>query len=197
MTIKQWQKLSEYAHARNISISPLVQGLGHASFILKHEKYKSLRDDPQSDWAFNPLNPQTYDVQYDLYLDALDALPHGKYLHVGGDEVNTNGRNSGKSALELQLIWLNKVCQFAEENGRTPIFWDDMPLKQTGVYYPMYKPEMPKAKVDSIWNANENILKQFYQNFQKIASTCDGTITVLNLMVIPNRYNGLGITDLK
>ena len=167
LTIEQWQKLSEYAHARNISISPLVQGLGHASFILKHDKYKSLRDDPQSDWAFNPLNPQTYDVQYDLYLDALDALPHGKYLHIGGDEVNTNGRNSGKSALELQLIWLNKVCQFAEEKGRTPIFWDDMPLKQTGVYYPMYKPEMPKAKVDSIWNANENILKAVLPKFPK------------------------------
>ena len=118
MTIEQWQKLSEYAHARNISISPLVQGLGHASFVLKHEQYKSLRDDPESDWAFDPLNPKTYEVQYDLYLDALEALPHGKYLHVGGDEVKTTGRNSGKSALELQLIWLNKVCQFAEEKGR-------------------------------------------------------------------------------
>ena len=112
MTIEEWKKLSEYAHERNISISPLVQGLGHASFVLKHEKYKDLRDDPESDWAFNPLDPKTYEVQYDLYRDALEALPHGKYLHVGGDEVKTTGRNSGKSALELQLIWLNKVFYF-------------------------------------------------------------------------------------
>jgi len=167
LTIEQWQKLSAYAHERNISISPLVQGLGHASFVLKHKQYASLRDDPESDWAFNPLDPKTYELQYDLYLDAMEALPHGKYLHVGGDEVKTTGRNSGKSPLELQLIWLNKVCQFAEEHGRTPIFWDDMPLKQMGVYRPMFQPEMPKAKVDSIWNANQKNLAAFLPQFPK------------------------------
>ena len=30
----QWMAISEYANERHISISPLVQGLGHASFIL-------------------------------------------------------------------------------------------------------------------------------------------------------------------
>lgn len=167
LTIEEWQKLSEYAIERNISISPLVQGLGHASFVLKHEKYKSLRDDPESDWAFNPLDPETYEVQYDLYRDAMEALPHGKYLHVGGDEVKTTGRNCGKSPLELQLIWLNKVCQFADEAGRTPIFWDDMPLKQMEVYHPMFQPEMPKAKVDSIWNAKQDKLEAFLPQFPK------------------------------
>ncbi len=145
----------------------MVQGLGHASFVLKHNQYKPLRDDPESDWAFNPLDPKTYEVQYDLYRDALEALPHGKYLHVGGDEVKTTGRNTGKSALELQLIWLNKVCQFAEKSGRTPIFWDDMPLKQIGVYRPMFRPKMPKAKVDSIWKANEENLLKFLPQFPK------------------------------
>ena len=167
LTIEQWQKLSEYAQARNISISPLVQGLGHASFVLKHKEYQSLRDDPESDWAFNPLDPKTYEVQYDLYRDAIEALPHGKYLHVGGDEVKTTGRKSGKSALELQLIWLNKVCKFAEEAGRIPIFWDDMPLKQTKVYRPIYQPEMSKVKVDSIWNANQENLEAFLPKFPK------------------------------
>ena len=49
---------------------------------------------------------------------------------------------SGKSSLELQLLWLNKVCKFAEEHGRTPIFWDDMPLKFAGVYDPMFNTKM-------------------------------------------------------
>ena len=160
-SINDWQKLSEYAKERNISISPLVQGLGHASFVLKHEQYKDLRDDLESDWAFNPLDTKTYKVQYNLYQDALEALPHGKYLHIGGDEVKTTGRNSGKSALELQLMWLNKVCKFAEEKGRIPIFWDDMLLKQVGVYRPMFQPERSKKEVDSIWNKNEYKLKEF------------------------------------
>ena len=91
LTIEEWREISRYALARNIEISPLVQGLGHASFVLKHKKNKYLRDDPNSDWAFNPLDPKTYELQFDLYLDAIEAFPHGKYLHVGGDEVHTSG----------------------------------------------------------------------------------------------------------
>ena len=167
LSIEEWQKLSDYANERHIEISPLVQGLGHASFILKHDKYKHLRDDPTNDWAFNPLDPETYKVQFDLYLDAIAATPHGKYLHVGGDEVHTTGRNSGKSSLELQLMWLNKVSKFAEEHDRIPIFWDDMPLKIANVYRPMFNLELNQTEVDSIWAKNEHKLVEFLDLFPK------------------------------
>jgi len=168
LSIEWWIELSEYAYERNIMINPLVQGLGHASFILKHEKNKHLRDVPNSDWAFNPLNSETYDLQFDLYLDAIKATPFGKYLHVGGDEVHLLKRE-GKSELELNLIWLNKVCQFAEKHNRIPIFWDDMPLKHAGVYRPMFNSEISKEKVDEIWEKNELNLMQFIEKFPKNA----------------------------
>lgn len=167
LSIEEWKKLSNYAKERNIEISPLVQGLGHASFILKHDEYKKLRDDPKSDWAFDPLNAETYKVQFDLYMDAIAATPHGKYLHIGGDEVHTTGRESGKSSLELQLIWLNKVCAFAEKEGRIPIFWDDMPLKYAKVYSPMFDTKITKEEVDNIWKKNESNLLQFIDQFPK------------------------------
>ncbi len=167
LSIDEWIELSNYARERNIEISPLIQGLGHVSFILKHDKYKDLRDDPKSDWAFNPLDPKTYEVQFDLYLDAIEATPHGKYLHIGGDEVHTTGRNSGKSPLELQLIWLNKVCKFAEEHDRIPIFWDDMPLKQAGVYKAMFDTKLTEKEVDKIWEKNEYKLAEFLDEFPK------------------------------
>ena len=168
LSIEWWIELSEYAFERNIMINPLVQGLGHASFILKHEKNKYLRDVPSSDWAFNPLNSETYDLQFDLYLDAIKATPFGKYLHVGGDEVHLLKRE-GKSELELNLIWLNKVCQFAEKHNRIPIFWDDMPLKHAGVYRPMFNSEISMEKVDEIWEKNELNLMQFIEKFPKNA----------------------------
>jgi len=168
LSIEWWIELSEYAYKRNIMINPLVQGLGHASFILKHEKNKHLRDVPSSDWAFNPLNSETYDLQFDLYLDAIKATPFGKYLHVGGDEVHLLKRE-GKSELELNLIWLNKVCQFAEKHNRIPIFWDDMPLKHAGVYRPMFNSEISKEKVDEIWEKNELNLMKFIEKFPKNA----------------------------
>lgn len=165
LSIEEWKDLSKYAKDRFIEISPLVQGLGHASFILKHDKYKYLRDDPKSDWAFNPLLPETYQVQFDLYRDALEALPHGDYLHVGGDEVHTTGRGSGMSELELQLTWLNKVCAFAEENGRTPIFWDDMPLRYAGLYRPMFNTSLSMNEVDRMWRDNEHKLEDYLEMF--------------------------------
>ncbi len=167
LSIEEWRELSHYAKERNIEISPLIQGLGHASFILKHEPYFDLRDDPQSDWAFNPLNPKTYEVQFDMYLDAIEATPYGRYLHIGGDEVHTTGRKSGKSAIELQLIWLNKVCAFLEEQGRIPIFWDDMVLKHAGVYGTLSNTEYKKDQVEEIWQKNEHKLITFLDLFPK------------------------------
>lgn len=167
LSTEEWQALSKYALDRHIKISPLIQGLGHASFILKHDEYKHLRDDPESDWAFNPLNPETYSLQFDLYRDALTALPNGKFLHVGGDEVHTTGRNSGKTSLELQLIWLNKVCKFAEENNRIPIFWDDMPLKDSGVYESMFDSDLSQKEVDKVWHENEHKLSAFLDQLPK------------------------------
>ena len=168
MSIDWWGRLSDYAMERNIAISPLVQGLGHASYILKHKKNKFLRDKPESDWAFNPLLKETYDLQFDLYRDAIKATPHGKYLHVGGDEVHLNERN-GKSELELNLIWLNKVSEFAKENNRIPIFWDDMPLKHAGLYRPMFDSQMSVEEVDKIWTENEKNLQKFIDKFPKNA----------------------------
>ena len=168
LSIEWWGRLSDYAIERNIAISPLVQGLGHASYILKHEKNKFLRDKPESDWAFNPLLKETYDLQFDLYRDAIKATPHGKYLHVGGDEVHLTERN-GKSELELNLIWLNRVSEFAKENNRIPIFWDDMPLKHAGLYRPMFNSEMSVEEVDEIWAENENNLLKFINKFPKNA----------------------------
>jgi hypothetical protein len=86
---------------------------------------------------------------------------------VGGDEVHTTGRNSGKSPLELQLIWLNRVSEYAAQKGLTPIFWDDMPLKNAEVYNSIYNSKLTKAQVDSIWTANEPNLNKYIDLFPK------------------------------
>jgi hypothetical protein len=167
LSIGEWKALSDYALERNIEISPLIQGLGHASFVLKHEEYKDLRDDPESDWAFNPLDPKTYDVQFDLYLDAFEAFPHGRYLHVGGDEVHTTGRNSGKTELELQLIWLNKVTDFAAEHGKIPIFWDDMPIKYADLWQSTFDLQATPEEAAELWDSKTPKLAKYLDMFPK------------------------------
>ena len=165
-SISWWKSLSDYAYKRNIKISPLIQGLGHASFILKHKKFKGLRDISDNDWAFNPVSSETYDVQFDLYRDAIEATPHGQFLHVGGDEVRVSDRGE-KKGFELNLLWLNKVSEFAKENDRIPIFWDDMYLKHGGVWMVTRNTKLTKEKVDSIWIKNEKKLTEYLNDFPK------------------------------
>jgi hexosaminidase len=165
ITIEEFAAISRYAKERNIEISPLIQGLGHASFILKHEEYKKLRDDPASDWVFDPLNPETYKLQFALYEDAIAATPYGKYLHIGGDEVGTLGKSelckkSGKNPFELQMYWLKKVTEFANEHNRIPIFWDDMVFKLSGLYKTTYDPEITEQNVRDLWTKNMPMLEK-------------------------------------
>lgn len=172
ISIEEFAALSKYAKERFVEISPLVQGLGHASFILKHEEYKNLRDNPESDWAFDPLNPETYKLQFALYEDAMAATPFGRYLHVGGDEVGELGKSalakkSGMKPIELQMYWLKKVSEFAQLHHRIPIFWDDMVFKLSGLYETTYDKEIPSQKVNELWKQNEHLLNENLSLFPK------------------------------
>ncbi len=172
ISIEEFAAISKYAHDRHIEISPLIQGLGHASYILKHEAYKDVRDDIHSDWVFDPLNPKTYEIQFSLYEDAMAATPFGKYIHVGGDEVGDLGKSelskkSGKSPFDLQMYWLTKVSEFADKHGRKAIFWDDMVFKLSGLYQTTWDPTVNEHEVRTLWEKNRQILDESLNLFPK------------------------------
>ncbi len=71
------------------------------------------------------MDEGTYEVLFDLYSDAIKATPGSKYLHVGGDEIGNIGlcprckpTADKEGILSLNLYWLKKVCDFANENDR-------------------------------------------------------------------------------
>jgi hypothetical protein len=156
-TPKQIKSLTKYAHKYHINIVPLVQGLGHASYILKHPKFKDLRADPNSVWAFNPLKKGTYNLLFDMYHETIKATPGAHYFHVGGDEVRFTGNNPRLQAYKkkhgpfsLYLRWLNKVNDYVNDHGRTMIFWDDMPEKIAGLWS-ITQHDYPDGKFHSLW----------------------------------------------
>ncbi|WP_372936340.1 family 20 glycosylhydrolase, partial [Mariniphaga sediminis] len=172
ISIDEMAALTKYARERNIEITPLVQGLGHATFILKHEEYAHLRELPENRWAFCPLHEGTYQVLFDMYRDAMDATPGAKYFHIGGDEVGNIGLcplcnpiAEKEGLLKLNLYWLNRVCDFLIENGRTPVFWDDMPLKEAGVYRSAHDEEMTAAEAGKIWKKGAEELEKVISGF--------------------------------
>ncbi|HLO59011.1 MAG TPA: family 20 glycosylhydrolase [Bacteroidales bacterium] len=174
ISIDEMAALTRYARERNIEITPLVQGLGHATFILKHEAYVPLRELSWNKWAFCPLNEGTYQVLFDLYRDAIDATPGSKYLHIGGDEIGNIGlcprckpMADKEGMLSLSLYWLKRVCEFAAENGRIPVFWDDMPLKEAGVYETTYDDGITESDARQRWEKGMPAMDSLLEDFPK------------------------------
>ena len=158
ISIDEMAALTRYARERYIEITPLVQGLGHATYILKHEEYADLREIQSNRWAFCPMDEGTYRVLFDLYSDAIDATPGSKYFHIGGDEIGNIGicprckPVADKEGLfSLNLYWLKRVCEFMEKKNRIPIFWDDMPLKYVDVIRTTYRNNLKSSEVADAW----------------------------------------------
>jgi len=172
ISIDEMAALTLYARERNIEISPLVQGLGHATFILKHQQYAHLRETSWNKWSFCPLNEGTYQVLFDQYRDAIDATPGSKYLHVGGDEAANMGMcqrckpiAEEEGLLNLSLYWMNRVCEFAKENGRIPIFWDDVPLEHAGLAKMLYFSNLSDKEMAEVWAAGKPNLEKLLTKF--------------------------------
>ena len=123
----------------HIELVPLVQGLGHVSYILKHAKYASLREKADSLAEFCPQAEGTYKVLFDLYEEVAAATEGTKYFHIGGDEAWLMGKcprcakavaKGGK--FPLYKKWLDKCAGKVRALGRIPMVWDDMLIKDAG-----------------------------------------------------------------
>ncbi len=130
-TMKEMQDFTKYAKQYHIQIVPLVQGLGHVSFILKWPQYKSLREVEASNWEFCPLKERSYDLLFDLWKDALEATPGSEYIHIGSDETYELGvcencqaktKEIGKSG--LYLLFVNKAAKYLETKSRKTMAWE-------------------------------------------------------------------------
>lgn len=86
-TIEEMQEMTRYAKKYHVEIIPLVQGLGHVSFILKFPQYRHLREISDSNWEFCPLEEGSYELLFDLWEESIEATPGSEYIHIGSDET--------------------------------------------------------------------------------------------------------------
>jgi hypothetical protein len=130
-TMAEVQELTRYAHQYHIQIVPLVQGLGHVSFILKWPQYAHLREIPASNWEFCPLKEESYDLLFDLWKDAIAATPGSKYIHIGSDETyelaacdacKAKAEQIGKSG--VYTLFVNKAAKYLKSLGREVMAWE-------------------------------------------------------------------------
>ena len=108
-TMEEMREITSYARKYHVQLVPLVQGLGHVSYILKWPQYNHLREIPASNWEFCPLEKGSYELLFDLWKDAIEATPGSEYIHIGSDET-----------YELGLC--EQCRQRAEEIGRSGLY---------------------------------------------------------------------------
>lgn len=148
-TKAQMQALTAFARQYHIQIVPLVQGLGHVSYILKHPQHRHVREIPDSAWEFCPLNEGTYDLLFDLWDEAMEATPGSEFLHIGSDETYELGLGEacgckrkadeiGKDG--LMQVFIYRAVAHVESRGRRAMSWG-------GRYRPGAEHQPPKKMI--------------------------------------------------
>ncbi len=131
-TLEEMQELTAYARQHHIELVPLVQGLGHVSFILKHPAFRHIREVPDSDWEVCPLKEESYELLFELWKDAMDATPGSSFFHIGSDETYELGlgvacgcaahaAEHGKDS--LMRLFIDRCTQWVESQGRICLSW--------------------------------------------------------------------------
>ncbi|MBW7995543.1 MAG: family 20 glycosylhydrolase [Candidatus Glassbacteria bacterium] len=150
-TPDEMREFTRYAQQYHVQIVPLVQGLGHVSFILKWPQYKHLREIEASNWEFCPLKDGSYELLFDLWDEAIAATPGSEFMHLGTDETYELGRGvecGCRAKAEeigrygLMQIFLERCFEHISKQGRRVISWG-------GEYRPGEKIKPPKGLIVS------------------------------------------------
>jgi len=138
-----------YAAARHITIVPEIEMPGHAvAALAAYPQFGSDTNTYTTDakagvnaGIFDPGNPATFQFLDDVLTEVFQLFP-GKYVHVGGDEVNakvkvaTWGKSPQCQALmqreglkdvnELQSWFTKQIEKFVSAHGKTLIGWTEI-----------------------------------------------------------------------
>ena len=146
-----------YSESLGLDVIPLQQSLGHAEYILMHERYAYLRADKRN---LSQIDPTRLDAAREffteLYNDML-STHQSQYVHIGGDETRIldckrcqeawgeDGEELGKSKLYVE--YMTMIAEIVIAQGKTPLLWADMILA-----HPDAIANMPKNVIYIDWN---------------------------------------------
>ena len=130
-TVEEMQEFTKYARQYHIELVPLVQGLGHVSFILKWPEHARVREIASSNWEFCPLKEESYKLLFDLWREAIKATPGSRYIHIGSDETyelalcdacKAKAKEIGKSGVYTHFV--NVSSKYLKTLGRDVMAWE-------------------------------------------------------------------------
>jgi hexosaminidase len=137
-----------------IDVIPLQQSFGHVEYILRHDRYKNLREDDKALSQVCPLRTVEDSLLFTELYSHLATTHPSPYIHIGCDETYLLGhceRCRKKVAEEgisrLYIDYVSMLCNIVLRLGKKPILWADMILK-----YPEAIDRLPKGTILVDWN---------------------------------------------
>lgn len=144
----------KYCNSLGIDVIPLQQSFGHVEYILRHSRYKELREDQKDYSQVNPIREEACKALFtDLYKDLI-ATHTSRYIHIGGDETYLLG-HSEESKQKVEKVgkgrlygdYIKMLCELVVSMGKIPVVWADIALK-----YPEALKGLPAQTVFIDWN---------------------------------------------
>ncbi|TKB99199.1 beta-N-acetylhexosaminidase [Pedobacter cryophilus] len=143
-----------YCNSLNIDVIPLQQSFGHVEYILRHYRYKDLREDQKDYSQVNPLKESlNKELFTDLYKDLISTHT-SEYIHIGGDETYLLGHSEESKQKVLKVgkgrlygDYIKLLCDIVIGLGKKPVLWADIALK-----YPEVLTLLPKETIFIDWN---------------------------------------------
>ncbi|XP_051572853.1 hexosaminidase D-like isoform X2 [Myxocyprinus asiaticus] len=167
------EEIKSLAKRNQLELIPLVQVFGHLEFVLKHEKYFSLREVAEYPNSINSLAQGSLELVKEMLTQVMKKHPESKWFHIGADEVRGLGESEdSKRWLEansgdMGKLFLNHVVAVGHFMTKMRpeirlILWDDMfrkfssnSIQESGLQRlasPMIWNYLPNMDVDEIGN---------------------------------------------
>lgn len=144
-TYAQFRELSRTAAALHIRIVPKLQSIAHVDYILKHEKYRSLRENGHV-FQYCPSNPDVKALWEAMCTELTDVFREHKGLfHIGADEPGNLGECPECAKLGAAGAYAKRVGEsldFVRAQGWTPVMWDDIVRNSNGLFTPAEEKEL-------------------------------------------------------
>ena len=99
----------KYCGDIGIDVIPLQQSFGHVEYVLRHERYKDLREDQKD---YSQVCPSEEEGDKRLFTDLfteLAATHPSKYFHIGGDETYLLGHCENAKQKLLKRVHRNYI----------------------------------------------------------------------------------------
>jgi hexosaminidase len=135
MSKEDVRKLIRIANDHHITVTPLIQALGHVNWAFNGGHNTEIAEDPKALYAYCPRNPKAWQFMSEITDEVIDLFGHPEYVHMGLDEFDMRGefpyheecKKIGKEQLYIDEII--RLHDYLKSRGRKMMMWGDILTK--------------------------------------------------------------------